>query len=144
MNKIKVGRLILSGLITLLVFIVLELVVEGVIARQLVSESLWSEWEHISAASRWRQWNWVLNLLIAFVNCTWVMWLYAALRPMFGVGTKTALITSAFVFVFLASLSFNLANLGLYPIRMALFDATAQIVELPIAVVVGAKFYEAG
>jgi hypothetical protein len=52
MNKIKVGRLILSGLITLLVFIGLELVVEGVIARQLVPESLWSEWEHFSAASR--------------------------------------------------------------------------------------------
>ena len=86
--------------------------------------------------------NYVINSFIALFNCTIMIWLYASLRPMYGVGTKTALIASAFFIAWLISLFVNVANLGLIPARLALLEACFESIELPIAMIVGAGVYE--
>jgi hypothetical protein len=73
-----------------------------------------------------------------------LMWMYAALRPMFGVGPKTALIASGFAFSFIFSISINFANLRFYPVQPALIELFYQLIELPIAILVGAYYYEGG
>ena len=73
-----------------------------------------------------------------------VMWLYAALRPMFGVGPKTALITGAFVLTFISAYAINESNLGIYPLQVTLVQLFYWVIELPLAVIAGAYFYEAG
>jgi len=63
---------------------------------------------------------------------------------MFGVGSRTALATSAFAFFFVVAFAINGVNLGNYPLRIALIALGYQLVELPLAILVGARVYEGG
>ena len=73
-----------------------------------------------------------------------MIWLYASLRPMYGVGVKTALITSAFAVIVTFSLFVNWSNLGILPVRPALIEAVFETIEFPLAMLVGAAVYEGG
>lgn len=142
MNRIKVGRLLLSGLITMLAFIAIEFIVESV--GDLLFRGIYDAWYGKLILPNWNTANYVLNIFIALVNSTMLMWLYAALRPMFGVGIRTALITSAFAFTFVAAYVVNQVNLDLFPIWIGLIELIYLILELPLALIAGAQFYEAG
>ena len=142
MNRIKVGRLLLSGLITMLAFIAIEFIVEGV--GDLLFNGAYDGWYGKLILPNWTTANYVFNIFIALVNSTILMWLYAALRPMFGVGIRTALITSAFAFTFVAAYVVNQVNLGIFPLRIGLIELLYLVVELPLALFAGAQFYEAG
>jgi hypothetical protein len=63
---------------------------------------------------------------------------------MFGVGIRTALITSAFVFTFIAFYVVNQANLGIFPLKIASIELLYLVIELPLALMAGAQFYEMG
>jgi hypothetical protein len=132
-----------SGGITLIVFFGIEYVVEQLIGRYLFTGTV-DPWVQELSIQSWTTVNYVLNILIVLFSCIMVMWLYAALRPMFGVGTKTALITSSFVLTFISAYAINETNLGLYPIQIILIQLLYWIIELPLAVVAGAAYYEAG
>lgn len=143
MNRIRVTRLILSGLVTLAVFIVVELLWEPVLT--------WALWRRLAAS-----WGLsatpldlslagqLLNIGIALVNSIMMMWLYVALRPMFGVGPRTALIAGGFVFTFVTAFAVNYVNLGRLQWPYAVVETVNLVVELPIAIIVGARFYESG
>lgn len=120
-----------------------ELIIEQLLGRYFFSAII-EGWVEVLSIQDWTSANYFLNLMIVLASCIMVMWLYAALRPMFGVGTKTALITSGFVLTFIAAYAINETNLGLYPIQITLIQLFYWLVELPAAVVVGAYFYEAG
>ena len=100
---------------------------------------------HRAEVIEFREWTpvniWV-NVFIALLNCTLLIWLYASLRPMYGVGTRTALITSAFGLILGFSLFSNLINLGLLPLRLGMIEAIFEAVEFLIAMLVGASIYE--
>lgn len=143
MNRIRTGRLLAAGLITLLVFILVEIVWEFIIGAALFPRIL-----EVSRASlglkEWTPTSFAINIGVAAVNSIMMIWLYAALRPMFGVGPRNALITSGFVFAFVLAFSVNTVNIGYYPGLVAMFDMVSLLVELPIAIIAGAAFYEAG
>lgn len=142
LNEIKVKRLVYAGFLTFLSFLVVEWIVERWLGRTLVGDYL-SAWHQTLAVPDWGITNTLLNLFIALLNSTILMWLYAALRPMFGVGVKTALVTSFFVLIFMAVFSINMINLGVFPWGIGLLETIYLIIELPLAMVVGARFYEA-
>jgi hypothetical protein len=141
MNEIKVKRLILAGFITLIVFIVVEIIVESVFGKAILGNVV-NEWYLKIGIQRWGFANSLLNILIALLNSTMLIWLYAALRPMFGVGVKTALITSLFGFVFVTAFAINMANIGYYPWRIALLETFYLLIELPVSIIAGAQVYE--
>jgi len=143
MNEIKMRRLLISGVITLLAFIAIEFIVESVIGKLLFSGA-YDAWYGKLVIPYWTTANYALNIFIALVNSTMMMWLYAALRPMFGVGIRTALITSAFGFTFIAFYIVNQANLGIFPIWIASIELLYLVIEIPLALMAGAQFYEAG
>lgn len=143
MNRIRTGRLVISGLIALLVFVVVELVVEQLLGRRIFA-GITEMWVNASAIQDWTAANYILNVLIVLATCIMIMWLYAALRPMFGVGTKTALITSMFVLTFVSAYALNETNLGLFPLQITLIQLFYWVIELPTAVVAGAYYYESG
>jgi hypothetical protein len=142
MNKIKVGRLFVAGLVTMIVFIMVEYLLEFVIFDALIGLRNWIN--QLYTPSSWTVSSHVLNILLAFVNSIILMWMYAALRPMFGVGPKTALIASVFAYAFIFSFMINFANLRFYPIRPALIEMFYQLIEIPIAILAGAYYYEGG
>jgi hypothetical protein len=143
MNRIRTNRLLIAGLTTFLAFIVLELLWEGMFGVLIIGDSL-ALWGGYPDVSRWTPGDQAVNLGIALVNCFMMIWLYASLRPMFGVGARTALIASAFVFVFVMAFELNYANLGFFPFKLVLIEAVSLFVELPLALIAGAQVYESG
>ena len=121
MNRIKVRQVIFSGVIALLVFFAVEFVIEQLLGRFLFAGII-EEWVNALSIQNWTTANYVLNILIVLVSCIMVMWLYAALRPMFGVGTKTALITNLYGLTFISAYAINETNLGLFPIQITLIQ----------------------
>ncbi len=147
MNQIKALRLVGAGFVTLIAYILVETIVERVFGRLLfggIMERAFDRWYRTIGVYSWDVENIILNLLIAIVMCTIMIWLYAALRPMFGVGTKTALVTCAFLIVIIATHNINGANLGYIPPGVAIVDLVYNAVEMPIALIAGAQFYETG
>lgn len=143
MNRIRVTRLLLSGLATLIAFILVELLWESFL--------VWAVWSKVAAAwglsaapIDWSAAQHVLNIAIALINSIMMIWLYAALRPMFGVGPRTALITSGFVFVFVSASIINSVNLGQQTFPYAVVEMISLVLELPIAIIIGARYYESG
>ena len=143
MNRIRFNRLLIAGLVTFLVFIALELLWEGLIGSLVLGDTM-EILRTYPNLSHWTLRNQVVNIAIALGNCFMLIWLYASLRPMFGVGPRTALIASSFMFVFIFAFGLNYTNLGLFPLRLTLLDALNLIIELPLALIAGAKVYESG
>lgn len=142
MNRIRLNRMLLAGLATFLVWIVVEILVEQVIGRVLFGDLIEQQVIQTTNILDWGIPNYVLNLLIALINCTLLIWLYASLRPMFGVGTRTALITSAFGVIFAFTMTVNGINLGLVPARVGLVEWIFELIEFPLAMMAGALVYE--
>lgn len=71
------------------------------------------------------------------------VWLYAAIRPRFGAGPKTAITAGLIVWV-LAYLwpSLSMSVLDLFPPRLLAIGTIWGLFEVPIASVVGAWFYK--
>ena len=142
MNEIRVKRMLLAGLAMFVVWVLLEILVEHVAARFLLGQTSQDLWFQTIDLTDWTAMNHVVNIGIAILNCTILIWLYASLRPMYGVGTRTALIASAFGVILLVSLFMNFINLGLFPARAGLIEAVFVAIEFPLAMIVGATVYE--
>jgi hypothetical protein len=142
MNEIRVGRLLLAGLATFVAWIIVEILVEQVIGRFVFGPEIQEMWLEASQIGAWTGLNHGVNLFIALLNSTLLIWLYASLRPMYGVGTRTALITSAVGIVWAFSLIANCVNLGLFPSQPGLVEALYLAIEFPIATMAGAEVYE--
>ena len=142
MNEIKVKRMLLAGLATFVAWIVAEFLLEQVMGRLLFGNLIEELWLQDTDVSDWSASNHVVNIFIALLNSTLLIWLYASLRPMYGVGMKTVLVTSALGVVWGASMAINAINLGLVPIEAGLIETAFVAVEFPIAMLVGAEVYE--
>ena len=143
MNEIRKGRLLLAALAMLLMWAAVEIFVEHFVAKLLFGQTSLEMWQETIDVTQWTASNIVVNNAIAILNCMALIWLYASLRPMYGVGTKTALITSAFgIIIFGLSLFINFINLGLIPAQVGLIEAVFMAIEFPIAMIVGAGVYE--
>lgn len=142
MNEIRIKRMFLAGLAMFFMWVAMEILLEGVIADLLFGKS---SFEMLAEEVDFREpgaLNFWVNIVIAVLNCTLLIWLYASLRPMYGVGTRTALITSAFGVILGFSLFINFINLGLLPLKVGLIEAVFESIEFPIAMLVGAGVYE--
>ena len=138
MNKINVGRVLLGGLFAGLVISVGEFIFNGVLFAKAMEES-----------------NKRLNLppvsgefiakavMLTFLAGIVVVYLYAAIRPRFGAGVKTAicagLIMWFFVYVYCGLL---IAFAGFSPMNLAWIGIVWGAVEIPLGTVVGAYFYK--
>lgn len=142
MNRIRVDRLLLAGFITFLVFVGVEIVVEYLLGYLLLGSFIDELRQPFEAPATWGAMDQLINITIALLNSTLLIWLYAALRPMFGVGPRTAIFAGAVLYIFLLGLVVNFINLGFFPARMAFPEMVYELIELPIAIIIGAQFYE--
>ena len=143
MNRIRINRLLIAGLATFITFIAIELLWEGLLGSLVLGDAL-EILQSYPNLSHWTFLNHAFNLAVALGNCFMLIWLYASLRPMFGVGPRTALIASSFMFVFIFAFGLNYTNLGLFPLRLTLLDSLNLLIELPLALIAGAHVYESG
>jgi hypothetical protein len=142
MNRLNAAKLLVSGLMTLVVFVVIEYIWEFFLGDVLFPRMAELREHEYLIVGDWDGRNHMLNLLVAFINCTLMIWLYAALRPMFGVGPRNALITSGFALAFILAFMVNNVNLGYVPARLFAMDAINLLLEIPLAMLAGAYIYE--
>jgi hypothetical protein len=142
MNQINIKRLLLAGVVVFVSWIVIEILLEHVLARLLIGQTTSEMWMEAVSLTELSGLSQGINLLVGLLNCTVMIWLYASLRPMYGVGTKTALITAAFGVAWVLSMFINVANLGLLPPRLAMVEAAFESIEIPLAMMIGALVYE--
>jgi hypothetical protein len=88
----------------------------------------------------------------AFVPIVWSfvigvvsVWLYAAIRPRYGPGPRTAVRAAFAVWAFTsATFSIAMACLGLFPARLMAYGAVWSLAEVIVAMLVGAWIYREG
>jgi hypothetical protein len=82
-------------------------------------------------------WNFLLGIAL--------VWFYAAVRPRFGPGPKTAVITGLAVWFVVWLLGFGGTMIGgLFPTNLVVTIVIWELFEVPIATLAGAWLYQEG
>ncbi len=137
MGKINWGRVFLGGLLAGLVINVFEYVTNGVV--------LSAEWD---AAMKALGHQMPMSAIPAFVVWGFLVgissiWLYAAARPRFGPGPKTAALTGFGYWIIGYLLpNFGLLAMGLFPRRLLVMGTLVGLVEIIVASQAGAWLYK--
>ena len=141
MKKINIKSVLLTGLVTAFSFWIIELIIEGLvhILFRINERDLLMEAFPQITLSGVRYYIVNISYLLAF--CVFIIWLYAALIPRFGAGAKTAMI-AAFAFYFVAVLfMINHVNMAIFPQKPVLLSMLFSLIELPLATLIGSRFY---
>ena len=141
MERINIGRVILGGIVAGIVGNILGFLVDGVI--------LAPQWT--AALKVLGKGDFTTNQIVAFnviglVYGVFAVWLYAAIRPRYGAGPKTALLAGLAVWVagvLLPNVSM-MGVVGLFPQDLTVMTTVAGIVEWAVAILAGAALYKEG
>lgn len=138
MGRIKAGRVILGGLLAGLVWNVGEYVLN----EPILGDDWAAAYEAIGLSMPESA-----TAIALFIGSTFVMgilavWLYAAIRPRFGPGPKTAVIAGLFLWLVVYGLFWfwNYIS-GIFPQRIFTITLIWGFFEAPIATLVGAWIY---
>ena len=71
----------------------------------------------------------------------WPWWCSLAIRPRFGPGPKTALITGLIFWCTGLLFGANFVNMGIFPLNLTLISLAFNLTEFPTAVLFGANVY---
>ena len=137
MGKINYGRVVLGGLVAGLIINAGEMILNAWI--------LMKDWdEAMKALNRPAIGGGGITVMIAlcFGLGILVMWVYAAIRPRFGAGPKTAICAGLTVWV----LAYAWSSLGgmtmdVFPARLLLIGMIWGLFEIPISALAGAWLY---
>jgi len=138
MGKINVGRVLLGGLVAGLILNVGEWALNGVVLHQQHQEFL-KRCGFPEPGPKFL----VIVVAITFVLGIVMVLGYAAIRPRFGPGPKTAIIASLFAWfgaVVLGNIIF--AGLGMEPPNILAMVLGWELVEYVLATLVGAALYK--
>ena len=139
MGKINWGRVVLGGLLAGVVLNVVDFVFFGVMMKQDIAAAMQALGKQPGAMD-----NLVpLFVVLDFVTGIGVLWVYAAIRPRFGAGAKTAVIAGVAVWFFVGLLhALGEAPMGLFPQKMYTVGTIVALVEYAVAGAVGAYVYK--
>jgi hypothetical protein len=139
MGKINLGRVILGGIVAGIVIDLFEGVLNGVVLRQQwadvitgLGKSPTLSMKQIIAFNVW-----------GFATGIVIVWLYAAIRPRFGAGPKTAV--CAGLIVWATAYGLGIAGpvfLHMFPVGLTALALAGQVVETGLAAVAGAAVYK--
>ena len=136
MSRINLGRVLMGGLLAGLVINVGEYLLH----EQIVKDK---EAAAMAALGRTEEmgelWVWIL---FGFVFGIALVWLYAAIRPRFGAGAKTAAIAAVTAWFFSGLMSaVAMGNMKLFPNDVLMITTIWGLVQSIIAAILGAWVY---
>jgi hypothetical protein len=139
MGKINVGRLILGGIVAGIVLDIIDYPVDGIWLAKMWSEQLgWLGRPEFSN-------NQILQFMLTgiFIGIA-AIWIYAAIRPRFGPGVKTAIYAGIVVWIVGALIP----NFGfmwvmhLFGGRLTAYTSLGALFETVIGTIAGAALYK--
>jgi hypothetical protein len=141
MGRINWGRVFLGGLLAGVVINLGEFLFHAVVFKEQVAEAmraLGKDPATVGTGNAVVIWN-----ILGFLTGIAAVWLYAAVRPRFGPGAKTAAIAGIAVWFFGRFLgSLAEMNMRLFPQGQIMAGLVWGLVEVVIATVVGAWLYK--
>src|SRR6266700_768753 len=136
MGKINWNRVILGGLVAGVIINIFEFVLNGVILAKDMEAAMTALGRQVggSALAMFTVWGFLVGIF--------AIWLYAAIRPRYGAGPKTALCAGAAVW----GLGYLLASvtpiaLHLFPRHIMAIGLAVGLVEVLVGTVAGAWLY---
>jgi len=138
MAKIDKGRVVLGGLVAGVVLNAGEFLLNEVI--------LGAQWEEaLRALNLPEPCTCVIVVMVAlmFLVGIYTVWLYAAIRPRYGAGPRTAVCAGLAVWLIYYLLGFgSSALLGIFPVKLVLIAVAWGVVEMILAALAGAWLYK--
>lgn len=138
MAKINKGRVVLGGLLAGVVLNVCEFVLNKLV--------LGGQWEEAMKALNLAQpcvcavYGFVVLMFLVGI---FTVWLYAAIRPRYGAGPKTAVCAGLAVWIIYYLLGFGSSLLfGIFPAKLVLTSIIWGVVEMILAALAGAWPYK--
>jgi len=142
MGKMNIARVILGGLVAGLVMNVSEAVLHAVVLAE-DGAKLLEDWQRLGLKLDIRP-----SLLFWLVSITFVLgilavWTYAAIRPRFGAGPRTALSAGLAVWAmsYLYAGVYIDAGIVVMPAKLTWLPVAWGLVEIPVATLLGAWVY---
>jgi len=137
MGKINWSRVVLGGLLAGLVLNVIDWVVYGKVLAADFNAALQALGKGPMTGSMI-----IWFVIFDFLFGIFLVWLYAAIRPRFGAGPRTAVLAGFAIWVLYGLLhAIGEAPMGLFPLRLAVIGCIVGLVEYVVAAVIGAKYY---
>jgi len=139
MGKINIGRVILGGIVAGIVLDVLGYLVDGVWLASRWADGMKALGHTNFSSSALIGFN-VLGIVTGIVT----IWIYAAIRPRFGAGVKTAICAGLAVWVvgaLVPNASFMCVS-GLFSHHLMAYTTLGAIVELVVSAIAGAALYK--
>jgi len=139
MSKINLGRVLLGGLVAGIISAILGYLVDGILLS-----SQWADGMKALGAGNFSSTQWAYFSALSLIGGIVAIWFYAAIRPRFGAGIKTAVIASIACWV-LTSLLPNLSFMwfgGLFAHQLTVLTTLGNLVEIVAGVVAGAALYQ--
>ena len=139
MGKINYGRVILGGIVGGIIMGFLDWFLNGVLMGKLWEDAMKSLNRPNAYSGAFLFWL----FLVFSIGGILLVWVYAAIRPRFGAGVRTAVYAGLVAWAF-AGLLTNIMNAvtGLYSPRLMLYSTLAGIVEGVVGAIVGAALYK--
>ena len=138
MRTMNVSRMLIGGLLAGLVLNIGEFIL-----NQVILADQWAAVRSQSGISGFSDGQAVAFVLITFLFGIVLIWIYAAIRPRFGAGPRTAVIAGLTMWAIawlLISASFYVA--GMFPIGMTITTILWGLFEAPVAALAGAWLYQ--
>jgi len=140
MGKINIGRVILGGLVAGIVGDLLGFLVDGVLLAPQWADGMKVLIGHSDYSTK----QLIGYNLLGLAGGIALIWIYAAIRPRFGAGVKTAVLAGLavwFVGVLIPNLSFMWVS-HLFLHSLTELTTLAGLVEMVVAAIAGAAVYQ--
>jgi hypothetical protein len=139
MGKINIGRVILGGLVAGIVANLLGFLVDGVLLGSMWNDRMQKLNHPALSSTQLIEFN-LLGLACGIA----LIWIYAAIRPRFGAGVKTAVYAGVAVWVvgvLIPNLSFMWVT-GLFGRRLTAYTTAGAFIEIVVGAIAGAALYK--
>ena len=132
MGRINYGRVVLGGVVAGVVFLLMDFLGMHIVPFD------WMAWAAERGLTMPPVATWiVMDIVIGIL----AVWLYAAIRPRFGAGVKTAVMAGVWVWLFFSVIQWGPTAMGLWPMSAYWAMAAWGLVQTVVAVVAGAWVY---
>lgn len=139
MAQMNTGRIVLGGLVAGVVMNVIDFVTNGVVlGAQWKAETNALNPNLMTAGQMNGMIGWIVTDFIAGLFLTW---LYAAIRPRFGPGPRTAAIAGVAAWLFMAPFSSSYAFMGLFSMSLVGTMLVGSLVSAVAGACVGGLLY---
>jgi len=138
MEKINMKTVLLGGLLAGLVINIGEFILNGPVIGD-----AWMEWSKSMNLPEMGANEITFYVIWSFLTGIVLVWLYAAIRPRFGAGVRTAVYAGLFIWLSMWVLGFGSTIIqGVFPSDLIITSIVWGLFEVPLAAVAGAYLYK--